>query len=58
MTMLVKYVKGGNEGAIFDNGKGGNLTYIAVTAAKSKDFKTIKGAERFIETMGYKKGAK
>ena len=57
MTFIVMYSKGGNEGSIFDNGTGKNLYYIAVTAAKSKDFKTLKGAERFMEKMGYKKGA-
>lgn len=56
MTMRIEYKKGGNTGAIADNGKGDNKEYVAVTAGGSKWFKSFKSAERWItNTMGYKR---
>lgn len=48
---IIDYKKSENtEGAIINNnGKG----YIAVTCATSKNFKTLKGAERYMNNMGY-----
>lgn len=48
-----KYIRGGNSGAIQQNGKAAQ--YIATTATKSRTFKTIVGARRFMETEGYRK---
>lgn len=48
---IIDYKKSENtEGAIINNnGKG----YIAVTCATSKNFKTLKGAEIYMNNMGY-----
>lgn len=48
-----QWKKGGNVGAIQQNGL--KEEYIAVTAVKSRTFKTIVGATRFMETNGYKR---
>lgn len=55
MIMRIEYKKGGNAGAIADNSKGENKEYVAVTADTSKWFKTLKGAERFMESQGYRR---
>ena len=48
---IIFYKKSENTvGAIINNnGKG----YITVTCATSKNFKTLKGAERYMNNMGY-----
>ena len=50
---IIDYKKSENtDGAIINNnGKG----YIAVTCATSREFKTLKGAERYMNKMGYHK---
>ena len=50
----IKYIKGGNEGAItyFMDG------FLAVTATKSNWYKTQRGAEKFMEKNEYKREAK
>jgi hypothetical protein len=50
MKNVIEFVKGGNEGAIMEMLEG---TFTAVTAVKSKDFKTLKGAEKFMAKEGY-----
>jgi hypothetical protein len=55
MTTNINYKKGGNLGGIFDNGTEGATTWTAVTAAFSKTFKTLAGAERFMSKNGYVK---
>ena len=48
---IIDYKKSENtEGAIINNNCKG---YIAVTCATSKNFKTLKGAERYMNNMGY-----
>jgi len=52
----IDYVKGKyNKGAILENGYSDSITYIAVTAASSKDFKSLKGAEKYMTKFEYKK---
>jgi Mlc titration factor MtfA (ptsG expression regulator) len=50
----IKYKKGGNEGSIsyFQNEE---KPFLAVTATKSNWYKTLKGAEKFMEKNGYTK---
>lgn len=51
---IVRYKKGSNQGAIGKNEYAGKVTYIAVTEASSKSFKTLSGAKKYMEQMGYK----
>ena len=53
MKNFTDYFKGGNKGCIMESNEG---TFTAVTAIKSKDFKTFKGAENFMMKNGYLKG--
>ena len=49
--IIIDYKKSENtEGAIINNN---GKCYIAVTCATSKNFKTLKGAERYMNNMGY-----
>lgn len=52
MKNFTDYIKGGNKGCIMESNEG---LFTAVTAVKSKDFKTLKGAEKFMEKNGYTK---
>ena len=47
--MIIKFKKGGNTGKIMKN----NEKYLAVTAVKSKWYKTLKGAKNFMNKKGY-----
>ena len=54
MMKQMDFIKGkANKGAIIPNGYAGQITYIAVTIATSRDFKTLKGAERYMAKFGY-----
>jgi hypothetical protein len=50
MKNFTNFAKGGNEGCIMESNEG---VFTAVTAVKSKDFKTLKGAEKFMAKEGY-----
>ena len=50
MKNFIDYKKGGNKGCIIESNEG---LFTAVTAVKSKDFKTLKGAQKFMEKNGY-----
>jgi hypothetical protein len=50
----INYERGTSKGGITINNYSG-VTYIAVTAAASKTFKSLKGAEKFMAERGYKK---
>jgi hypothetical protein len=52
MKNFTDYIKGGNKGSIMESLEG---IFTAVTAVKSKDFKTLKGAEKFMAKEGYTK---
>jgi hypothetical protein len=52
MKNFTDYKKGGNKGCIMESMEG---IFTAVTATKSKDFKTLKGAEKFMAKNEYKK---
>ena len=51
---VIYYSKGSNKGSIGKNEYAGKVTYIAVTEASSKSFKTLSGAKKYMEQMGYK----
>ena len=53
--MFTKYIKGGLKATIIKNTSNGNVTYIASTPTKSKNYKTFKGAEKFMAKNNYKK---
>lgn len=48
---IIDYKRGNNEGGILINGKD---QYIAVTVSTSKKFKSLRGAQKFLESYGYK----
>lgn len=48
---IIDYKRGNEEGGILVNGKD---QYIAVTASTSKKFKSLRGAQKFLESYGYK----
>ena len=48
---IIDYKRGNDEGGILVNGKD---QYIAVTASTSKKFKSLRGAQKFLENYGYK----
>lgn len=48
---IIDYKRGNDEGGILINGKD---QYIAVTASTSKKFKSLRGAQKFLESYGYK----
>jgi hypothetical protein len=52
MKNFTDYIKGGNKGCIMESNEG---LFTAVTATKSKDFKTLKGAEKFMAKNEYVK---
>lgn len=52
MKNFTDYIKGGNKGCIMESNEG---IFTAVTAVKSKDFKTLKGAEKFMVKNEYVK---
>lgn len=55
------YVKGNSdevEGAIGPANASGGLEYFACTLAESRWFKTLRGAERWMESRGYRRVAK
>lgn len=52
MKNFTDFKKGGNKGSIMESNEG---IFTAVTAVKSKDFKTFKGAEKFMIKNGYEK---
>jgi len=48
------YIKGkSNKGGIIQNLYAGQISYIAVTVATSKTFKSLKGAERYMAKLDY-----
>lgn len=47
-----------DKGAIMIDVYGSEKAYIAVTISTSKTYKTLKGAERMMESFGYKKSKK
>ena len=51
----IDYERGTSKGGITINNYAGVTTYIAVTIATSKTFKSLKGAEKFMTDRGYKK---
>ena len=51
----IDFKRGTSEGGITINNYSGVVTYIAVTIAASKTFKSLKGAEKFMADRGYKK---
>lgn len=51
---VIYYSKGSNKGSIGKNEYAGEVTYIAVTEVSSKSFKTLSGAKKYMEQMGYK----
>ena len=53
MRIIKHFIKGENEGHIVENNYGGEITYTAVAAVDSKDYKTLKGAENFLKRLGY-----
>lgn len=48
---IIDYKRGNDEGGILVNGKD---QYIAVTASTSKKFKSLRGAQKFLESYEYK----
>lgn len=48
---IIDYKRGNDEGGILVNGKD---QYIAFTASTSKKFKSLRGAQKFLESYGYK----
>lgn len=48
---IIDYKRGNDEGGILINGKD---QYIAVTVSTSKEFKSLRGAQKFLESYGYK----
>lgn len=48
---IIDYKRGNAEGGILINGKD---QYIAVTVSTSKKFKSLRGAQKFLESYGYK----
>lgn len=48
---IIDYKRGNDEGGILVNGKD---QYIAVTVSTSKKFKSLRGAQKFLESYGYK----
>lgn len=55
---IIDYVKRNSredKGAIMIDMYGSEKAYIAVTISTSKTYKTLKGAERMMESFGYKK---
>lgn len=48
---IIDYKRGNDEGGILINGKD---QYIAVTVSTSKKFKSLRGAQKFLECYGYK----
>lgn len=50
------YIKGKcNKGAVIENIYAGQKSYIAVTISTSKTFKSLKGAEKYMDKFEYKK---
>lgn len=47
---IINYKRGNDEGGILVNGKD---QYIAVTVSTSKKFKSLRGAQKFLESYGY-----
>ncbi|MFP5116144.1 DUF1391 family protein [Bacillaceae bacterium C204] len=52
MISIVEFKKGGLQGSIIE---GTNGYFTAVGGSFSKDFKTFKGAERFMIKKGYER---
>lgn len=48
---IIDYRRGETEGGILVNGE---KSYIAVTASTSKKFKSLRGAQKFLESYGYR----
>ena len=48
---IIDYKRGNDEGGILINGKD---QYIAVTVSTSKKYKSLRGAQKFLESYGYK----
>lgn len=55
MKAIIDYHRGEDKGAILINGE---RSFIAVTIATSKTFKSLKGAEKYMSKYDYKKGRK
>ena len=54
MRLLSRFKKGSNIATIWENTYAGETKFLATIAmGYGKDFKTIAGAERFIEKFGY-----
>lgn len=50
---IIEYLRGENKGAIMSDIYEGKIIYTAVTATSSKDFKSLKSAEKFMQKFGY-----
>lgn len=48
---IIDYKRGNDEGGILINGKD---QYIAVTVSTSKKYKSLRGAQKFLESYGYR----
>lgn len=55
MKAIIDYQRGEDKGAILINGE---HSFIAVTIATSKTFKSFKGAEKYMDKYNYKKANK
>lgn len=55
MKAIIEYKKSKSEleGAITVNSNCGRDSFIAVTASSSKTFKSMKGAEKYMNSFGY-----
>lgn len=54
MQIIKEFLKSGeNKGAILADSYEGKMIYTAVTATISKDYKTLKGAEKLMKKYGY-----
>jgi len=52
MEIIKNYERSGNKGTIAKLNN--DNTFTATTATQTKDFKTLKGAEKFMTKYGYK----
>ena len=52
--IITNYKKeNGNKGAMIKNINGEEIAFIAVTAVSSKEYKSLKGAEKCMTKFGY-----
>lgn len=52
MTKLIEYKRGNTEAAIICHGS--KKLFTAVTVATSRTFKTLRGADMYMNKLGYK----